>query len=70
MKPTYYEEGYRLYAVLDEFKLEQAVAAKPTAEFDAVWGKGFLPPEKFVAMLYANLKKSSSENDRETRRAP
>lgn len=38
-------------------KLEEVVAAKPTAEFDAVWGKGFLAPEKFVEMLYANLKK-------------
>ena len=41
--------------------LEQAAAAKPTAEFDGVWGKGFLPPEKFVAMIYGNLKKSSGE---------
>jgi len=38
-------------------KLEEVVASKPTAEFDAVWGKGFLPPEKFVAMLYGNLTK-------------
>lgn len=38
-------------------KSEEIVASKPTAEFDAVWGKGFLPPEKFVAMLYGNLAK-------------
>jgi len=38
-------------------KLEEVVAAKPTADFDAVWGKGFLAPEKFVEMLYGNLKK-------------
>jgi len=36
-------------------KLEDAIAAKPTAEFDAVWGKGFLPPNKFVDMLWKNL---------------
>ena len=36
-------------------KSEEVVASKPTAEFDAVWGKGFLPPEKFVAMIYGNL---------------
>lgn len=36
-------------------KLDQVVASKPTAEFDDVWGKGFLTPEKFVAMLYGNL---------------
>jgi cyclase len=38
-------------------KLEEVVASKPTAEFDAVWGKGFLPPDKFVEMLYKNLQK-------------
>ena len=37
--------------------LEQVVASKPTAKYDEVWGKGFLAPEKFVAMLYGNLKK-------------
>jgi hypothetical protein len=31
------------------------VASKPTAKYDEVWGKGFLAPEKFVAMLYGNL---------------
>ncbi len=38
-------------------KLEEVVASKPTAQFDAVWGKGFLPPDKFVEMLYKNLQK-------------
>jgi glyoxylase-like metal-dependent hydrolase (beta-lactamase superfamily II) len=37
--------------------LEQVVASKPTAKYDEVWGKGFLAPEKFVAMLYGNLGK-------------
>ncbi len=37
--------------------LEQVVASKPTAKYDEVWGKGFLAPEKFVAMLYGNIKK-------------
>jgi cyclase len=37
--------------------LDEVVAAKPTAKFDEIWGKGFLPPEKFVAMLYGNLKR-------------
>jgi glyoxylase-like metal-dependent hydrolase (beta-lactamase superfamily II) len=35
--------------------LEQVVASKPTAKYDEVWGKGFLAPEKFVAMLYGNI---------------
>lgn len=38
-------------------KLEEVVAAKPTAQYDERWGKGFLAPEKFVEMLYGNLKK-------------
>ncbi len=38
-------------------KLEDVVGSKPTAEFDAVWGKGFLAPDKFVEMLYKNLRK-------------
>lgn len=36
--------------------MAEVVAAKPTAEFDAVWGKGFLTPQKWVEMLYENLK--------------
>jgi len=38
-------------------KLEEVVASKPTAQLDAAWGKGFLAPDKFVEMLYGNLKK-------------
>jgi cyclase len=32
-------------------KLEEIIAAKPTAEFDERWGKGFIPPAKFIEML-------------------
>lgn len=35
--------------------LEQVIAAKPTQEFDAVWGKGFLKPEQFVEIVYKSL---------------
>ena len=38
-------------------KMEEVVASKPTAQYDEAWGKGFLAPEKFVEMLYGNLKK-------------
>lgn len=31
--------------------MKEIIAAKPTAEFDEKWGKGFLPPERFVASL-------------------
>ena len=34
---------------------EQVVASKPTAEFDAAWGKGFLSPDVFVGILYTDL---------------
>ncbi len=37
--------------------LEQVQAAKPTADFDAVWGKGFLPPARFTEMIYKNVKR-------------
>lgn len=36
--------------------LKEVLASKPSAEFDAVWGKGFLPPDKWVEMLYENLR--------------
>jgi cyclase len=37
-------------------KLDEVVGAKPTAEFDAVWGKGFLPANDFIAIVYNTLK--------------
>jgi len=40
--------------------LDQVVAAKPTAEFDAAWGKGFLNPDTFVTILYNVLSKGAS----------
>ncbi len=32
--------------------VQEVVAAKPTAEFDAKWGKGMLPPDQFVTIAY------------------
>lgn len=47
----------KIKALIKEGKtLEQIFAAKPTAEFDAVWGNGFLKPQKWVEMLYENLR--------------
>lgn len=34
---------------------EETVAAKPTADLDGVWGKGFLQPDAFVSIVYATL---------------
>jgi cyclase len=35
--------------------LEQAIAKKPTAELDEQWGKGFVPPDLFVTIVYNSL---------------
>jgi cyclase len=35
--------------------LDQVVAANPTAEFDAAWGKGFMDPKRFVGFVYETL---------------
>ena len=43
-------------AVADGKTLDQTVALKPTAEFDAAWGAGSLKPDVFVALLYSGLK--------------
>jgi cyclase len=34
---------------------EAAVAAKPSAEFDAKWGQGFVKPDVFVGIVYDSL---------------
>lgn len=41
--------------VRDGMSLSLAQAAKPTAQFDATWGKGNLSPEKFVEIVYTDL---------------
>jgi len=47
----------RVAELIDAGKsLEEVVAANPTAEFDARWGGGFLPPEKFTRILYQGLR--------------
>ncbi len=33
--------------------VEEIVASKPTAEFDARWGQGFIKPDDWVALVYA-----------------
>lgn len=35
--------------------VEETVAAKPTAEFDAVWGNGFFQAPRFIEMIWKNL---------------
>jgi cyclase len=38
--------------------LSQVVAAKPTREFDARWGNGFLKPDQFAEIVYASAVKN------------
>jgi cyclase len=35
---------------------EQVVAAKPSAEWDATWGTGFIKPDVFLGMVYDSMK--------------
>jgi glyoxylase-like metal-dependent hydrolase (beta-lactamase superfamily II) len=32
--------------------LDQVIAAKPSAEFDDPWGKGFVDPKSFLSLVY------------------
>jgi glyoxylase-like metal-dependent hydrolase (beta-lactamase superfamily II) len=35
--------------------VQQAIAAKPTADLDAAWAKGSIKPDTFVAIIYNSL---------------
>jgi hypothetical protein len=37
--------------------MDEVIASSPTAEFDARFGKGFLPANRFVEMVYKNIKR-------------
>lgn len=51
----------RLKALMAEGKsLEQIQAAKPTAEYDTLWGKAFLKPEAWVEMVYRGLERRAA----------
>jgi glyoxylase-like metal-dependent hydrolase (beta-lactamase superfamily II) len=41
--------------------LEQVIAAKPTAEWDAQYGQAFIKPEMFVSMVYKSLPTGKSQ---------
>jgi len=44
--------------LIDQGKTEdEVVAAKPTEEFDAAWGQGFMTPENFIRFAYQSLKR-------------
>ena len=35
--------------------LDEAIAAKPTAAYDAVWGTAVISPDLFVALVYRGV---------------
>jgi cyclase len=35
--------------------LDEVAASKPTADYDATWGKAFMPANNFVALVYSTL---------------
>jgi len=48
----------KIQTLIDQGMTEdQVVAAKPTAEFDDPWGKGFMTPEQFTRFSYQSLKR-------------
>jgi len=50
----------RIYAMIDAGKtVEEVLEAAPTADFDEAWGGGFLPPERWIPIVYTNLKRAS-----------
>lgn len=40
--------------------VEEVIAAKPTAEFDALWGGGFLSNDAFVKVVYLCMKRAAA----------
>jgi hypothetical protein len=35
--------------------LAQVQAARPSAQFDAAWGKGMMKPDDFIALVYNSV---------------
>jgi glyoxylase-like metal-dependent hydrolase (beta-lactamase superfamily II) len=46
--------------------LEEAVAAKPTADLDAKWGQGGIAPDFFVTLVYTTLQTGGSVQPKST----
>jgi cyclase len=56
----------RIQAMIDEGKsLEEIQAARPTADWDAVWGQNFMSPERFVRLVHGDLSGTLQEKPRE-----
>ncbi len=42
-------------AIAQGISVEDFIASNPTADFDSTWGNGFLTPEQFLRIVYADL---------------
>ncbi len=42
-------------AIAQDNSLEEFIASKPTSDYDADWGGGFLKPEQFLTIVYEDL---------------
>ena len=42
-------------AIAKGLTLDEFLASDPTANYDAVWGQGFLSPEQFQTIVYQSL---------------
>ena len=40
--------------------LAQIIAAKPLADYDSTWGKGFMKPDQFITMAHASMTKKGA----------
>ena len=48
----------RVAALIKQGKTkEQVIAAKPSAEWDATWGTGFMKPDAFLGIVYDSMKR-------------
>jgi cyclase len=48
----------RVAALIQQGKTkEQVIAAKPSAEWDATWGSGFMKPDVFLGIVYESMKR-------------
>lgn len=48
----------RMIKLIKEGKnIDEIVAAKPSADYDAKWGDGFLKPDQWVKIVYSAMQK-------------
>ena len=53
----------RIKALVEAGKtIDEAVAAAPTKEFDAKWGRGYVSPDVFVRIVFTSLTHSGNAN--------